>query len=407
MLTFKYTAKNSETGETVVSEVQAQSEQAAAKLLVKQHLMPVSLELKDAKKGLFGMSGGGRHKVRAKDRILYTRQLATLINAGLPLTQSLRTVGEQTPNKTLQAANAQVVADVEGGSTLAAAFAKHPKIFNNIYIQLISAGEASGTLDESLIRIATQQEKDAAVLSKIRGALIYPVIVIVVIIGVLIFMLTTVVPQIETLYADLNRDLPLLTRLLVGTSRIFTDFWFVVIPVVAIAFYLVRVWAKTEGGTSVFDRLRLRIPLFGPMFMKLYMARFARTAHTLLAAGVPLLETLRITAEAINNVHVEASINHAATRVKGGKALSDSLTGDSNFMPLVPQMIKIGEQSGSLDAMLEKVATYYEDELDAQIKTISTIIEPILMVILAVMAAIVIAAVLLPVYGLVGQSVSF
>lgn len=407
MLTFKYTAKNSETGETVVSEVQAQSEQAAAKLLVKQHLMPISLELKDAKKGLFGMSGGGRHKVRAKDRILYTRQLATLINAGLPLTQSLRTVGEQTPNKTLQAANAQVVADVEGGSTLAAAFARHPKIFNNIYIQLISAGEASGTLDESLIRIATQQEKDAAVLSKIRGALIYPIIVIVVIIGVLIFMLTTVVPQIETLYADLNRDLPLLTRLLVGTSRIFTDFWFVVIPVIAIAFYLLRVWAKTEGGTSVFDRLRLRIPLFGPMFMKLYMARFARTAHTLLAAGVPLLETLRITAEAINNVHVEAAINRAATRVKGGKALSDSLAGDSHFLTLVPQMIKIGEQSGSLDAMLEKVATYYEDELDAQIKTISTIIEPILMVILAVMAAIVIAAVLLPVYGLVGQSVSF
>lgn len=403
MLTFEYKARDTKTGDTVEAEVQAQSEQAAAKILMKQDLIPITINLK-GKKGRLSIGRGG--KVRAKDRILFTRQLATLINAGLPLTQSLRTVGEQTSSKNLQIANSQIVSDVEGGTSLAEAFAKHPKIFNNIYIQLVAAGEASGTLDESLERIATQQEKDAAVLSKIRGALIYPAIVIVVIVLVMVFMLTTVVPQIESLYRDLNRQLPFITKIMVAASRLITDFWYLMIPFLLAVFYLGRLYFKTQGGRYVIDKVKMKVPLFGPLFMKLYMARFCRTGSILLGAGVQMLEMLRITADSINNLHIEEAINRAAVKVKGGKALSDSLADNPNFLSLVPQMIKIGEQSGSIDGMMAKTASYYEDELDNQVKSISTIIEPLLMVMLAIMASLVIGAVLLPVYGLVGQSIT-
>lgn len=403
MLTFTYKARDSKTGDVVEAEVQSQSEQAAAKILMEQDLVPISINLK-GKKSKLSLGHGG--KVKAKDRVLYTRQLATLINAGLPLTQSLRTVGEQTNSKNLQIANAQIVSDVEGGVALAEAFAKHPKIFNNIYIQLVAAGEASGTLDESLERIATQQEKDAAVLSKIRGALIYPAIVVTVIMLVMVFMLTTVVPQIETLYRDLNRELPFITQLLVTASSLLTDFWYLMIPFILAGAYMVRLYLKTQGGRVVIDRVKMRVPLFGPLFMKLYMARFCRTGSILLGAGVQMLEMLRITADSINNLHVEGAINRATAKVKGGKALSDSLADNPNFLSLVPQMIRIGEQSGSIDGMMAKTASYYEDELDEQIKAISTIIEPLLMVMLAIMASVVIGAILLPVYGLVGQSIT-
>lgn len=403
MITFEYTARDKDSRKVVKSEVQAQSEQAAARLLVEQNLIPLSIKNVDQKRGVLGKFGG---HVKTKDRILYTRQLATLINAGLPLTQALHTVGEQIPNDRLKTINSEIISDIEGGSRLSDAFAKHTKVFNEIYIQLVAAGEASGTLDESLERIASQQEKDAAVLSKIRGAMVYPLIVIIVISMVMIFMLTTVVPQIKTLYEDLGRDLPFVTQMLVTVSDFITNFWYVIIGMIVGLVYFLRSYAHTESGGFLIDKVKMRAPLFGKLFVKLYMARFSRTGATLLKAGVPILEMLKITANSINNVHVEASINQAATKVKGGKALSVSLENDPNFLPLVSQMIGIGEKSGAIEEMMSKTATYYEDELDNQIKAISTIIEPALMVILAVMAGTIIGAILLPVYGLVGQSVT-
>lgn len=400
---YVYTAKDQTNGQLVKSEIQAQSEQAAAKTLIQQNMIPISIKAKSKQSKFLG---GLRGRVKPKDRVLYTRQLSTLIGAGLPLAQSLRTVGEQTTNETLVAANGQIISDVEGGKSLADAFAKHPKIFNTIYVQLIAAGEVSGTLDKSMERVATQQEKDAEIISKIRGAMIYPLIVVVVIFGVVIFMLTTVVPQIEILYRDLKVDLPFLTKILVGASRILTNFWYLLVPIMVGTIFGIRVYSKTEGGRIAFDKFKMKVPLFGRLFMKLYMARFSRTGSTLMAAGVPLLDMLNITAGAINNYHVAGSIQRASIKVKGGKALSDSLESDPNFLSLVPQMLRIGENSGSIDAMMEKTAIYYEQELDNEIKTISTIIEPVLMIILAIMAAIVIAAILLPVYGLVNQTLT-
>jgi type IV pilus assembly protein PilC len=225
--------------------------------------------------------------------------------------------------------------------------------------------------------------------------------VLVVIFGVLAFMLFTVVPQVEKLYHDLRKTLPFITQIMVSTADFFSKFWWLVIILLGIGVYFFMQFLKTENGIHFKDNLKLNVPLFGKMFRKLYMARFARTGQTLLATGVAMLDMLRITSESVNNSIVAQSIDRAAEKVKGGKALSIALKPEDYILPLVPQMIKIGEQSGKIDEMLGKTAQVYEDELDEEIKTISTAIEPILMVVLAVVAGGMVAAILLPIYSLV------
>jgi type IV pilus assembly protein PilC len=401
VLTYEYTAHKTESGEMVKAEVQAESERAAAKLLMSQGLFPVSIDVKGSG-GLLAKSGLG-NRVGTKDRVIFTRQLSTLINAGLPLTQSLRTVTEQIQNKALHDVVVQVVSDVESGVSLSQAFAKYPKVFNTIYVSLVAAGEASGSLDKALERIAAQQEKDAAIVSKIRGALIYPVIVLGVIVAVLVFMLTTVLPQVGGLYKDLHKELPLLTKVLLAISSFITHFWFLVVIAAGAAVFGGRSFIQTPTGRSLADNFKLNMPIFGRIFRKVYMARFARTLGTLLASGIPMLEALRIVKNAISNTHVEDTLEKSMQRVKGGKALSATLENQSTFLTLVPQMIKIGEQSGAIDSMLDRVATYYENEVDEEVKNISTTIEPLLMVVLGVVVGGVIAAILLPVYSLVGN----
>lgn len=403
MLTYKYSARNAATGEKIHAEVQAENERAAAKLITSQGLTPIDIELAG------GKSGPGKffNKVRPKDRILFARQLSTLINAGLPLLQSLRAVNNQTESKQLKVIINQISTDVEGGSSFSDALAKHPETFNKIFISLIAAGETSGTLDAALERIANQQEKDAEIISKVRGAMVYPIIVILVMVGVLGFMIVSVLPQVEVLYDGLGgaNQLPILTRVLLAISNFTTKFWWVILIILAVLAFLTTKWARTGAGKQFIDKAKLRTPPLGTLFMKVYMARFARTSQTLIASGVPLLQVLEITAQSINNVHVEDSLKSAAEKVKGGKALSESLEGDPNFLPLVPDMLKIGEQSGAIEAMTGKVADYYEKEVDQQIKTISTIIEPVLMVMLGIVAFIIVAAVLLPIYGLAGKTI--
>jgi type IV pilus assembly protein PilC len=346
------------------------------------------------------------NRITAKDRILFSRQLSTLINAGLPLLQSLRNVGNQTQRKALQIVINQVISDIEGGSALSAALAKHPEVFNNVYISLIAAGETSGTLDDALERLATQQEKDAEILGKVKGAMIYPMIVIGVMGLVVGFMIIKVLPQVKVLYEGLpGANLPLVTKVLLAVSDFAVEYWWVVLIMIGLAAFFTSRWARTLGGKQVIDKLKMTMWPIGPLFMKLYMARFARTGTTLVASGVPLIQMLEITGKSIDNVHIETSLTRAIEKVKGGKALSDSIANDQNFLPLVPDMLRIGEQSGAVEDMLAKTADYYEKEVDAQIRAISTIIEPVLMVVLGVFAFIIVAAVLLPVYGLAGKSI--
>ncbi|MCA9329194.1 type II secretion system F family protein, partial [Candidatus Saccharibacteria bacterium] len=362
MLTYEYTARNSKTGEKVKSEVAAESEQAAAKLIQQQGLSPLSIKPQlGADKGIGKLTS----RIKIADKVLFSRQLATLINAGLPLVQSLRNVASQTQNKALKSIINQVITDVEGGSALSAALGRHPNAFDRVFVSMVAAGEASGTLDKALERLADQQEKDAEIISKVKGAMIYPAVVMGVMMLVVGFMIVKVLPQVEVLYNDLpGATLPLVTRILLAVSHAITRFWYIVIVATALAGFVLGRWAKTTSGKEFFDKLKMTAWPIGRLFMKVYMARFSRTGATLISSGVPLLQMLQITGEAINNVHIESSLRRASEKVKGGKALSDSLEGDSNFLPLVPNMLRIGEQSGALESMLEKVADYYEKEVD-------------------------------------------
>ena len=400
MKKYDYEARDSASNKIVKSVVQADSENAAAKLLTAQGFVPLKIELQDDKTNFFARFSG---RITTKDRVVFTRQLATLIGAGLPLAQSLRTVQEQTTNKRMQEIVQEIISDVEGGKSLSDSFAKHPEAFNKVYAALISAGETSGTMDDSLKRLAAQQEKEAAMMSKIRGAMMYPSIVLVVIILVIGFMLFTVVPQVEGLYRDLNKGLPFVTLMMIKTANFFSSLWWLVILAMIIGGYFLAQYLKTEQGIRTKDTFKLNVPMFKGMFRKMYMARFARTGQVLLSTGVPMLDMLRITSDAVNNVIISESILRASDKVKGGKALSASLSNEDYFLAMVPQMIKIGEQSGKIDEMMGKTAQVYEDELDEEIRALSTAIEPVLMVFLAIVAGTMVAAILLPIYSLVGN----
>ncbi len=400
MRKFNYEAKDVSTGQVVKSVVQAESESAAAKLLIAQGFAPKNISEIDESGSLIDRITG---RITIKDKVVFTRQLATLLGAGLPLAQSLRTVMEQTENKRFKSVIDDIITSVEGGKSLTESFGKHADVFGNVFLALVSAGEASGTLDDALRRIAAQQEKDAAMMSKIRGAMTYPIIVLVVILLVVGFMLFTVVPQVEKLYKDMHQSLPFITQILVGTAHFIMNFWWVVVLALIVIGYFTKQYLQTENGIKVKDTFKLNVPLFGGMFRTLYMARFCRTGQTLLTTGVPMLDMLGITEKAVNNTIIAKSIDRAAEKVKGGKPLSVALKPEEYILPFVPQMISIGEQSGKIDDMMGKAAQVYEDELDEKIKAISTAIEPLLMVVLAIVAGGLVGAILLPIYGLVNN----
>jgi type IV pilus assembly protein PilC len=398
MRKFSYEARDQASNKITKATVQADSENAAAKLLLAQGLTPLNIKEQTEGNGLLAKITG---RITTKDKIVFTRQLATLIGAGLPLSQSMKTILDQTQNKKMQSIVQEISVSIDAGKTLLESFSKYPDVFDVVFLALVGAGEVSGTLDQSLQRVANQQEKDAAMMSKIKGALTYPVIVLFVIFGVLAFMLLTVVPQVEKLYKDLRQTLPALTQAMVNAANFLVNYWWIAIIAVVITIYLTIQYFHTDSGKKMSDLIKLKVPLFGPLFQKLYTARFMRTGQTLLSTGVSMLDMLRITGEGVNNSIVQKSISQAAEVVKGGKALSDALQPQPFIPSLVPQMIKIGEQSGRIDEMMGKTAQVYEDELDNQVRTISTLIEPVLMVVLAVVAGGMVAAILFPIYSLI------
>lgn len=402
MLSYRYTARNTATGQEIKAEVQADSEDSAAKLIRAEGYVPIEISVSS---GGFSLLGNKFKRVKTKDKVLFSRQLSTLLNAGLPLVQSLRNVNAQTTSKPLKVVIGQVITDVEAGSTLANSMGKHPDVFNAVYLSLIAAGEASGTLDQALERLANQQEKDADIASKVKGAMIYPLIILVVMAAVVVFMLVKVLPQVKQIYSSTpGAQLPLITTVLMAVSDFIVHFWWIVaIVLVLIAIFTSR-WARTIGGKQLIDTLKMRAWPVGPLFMKMYMARFARTGTTLIGSGVPLIQVLEITANAVNNVHIGNSIQAASEKVRAGKSLGDALQNDPNFLDLVPNMLKIGEQSGSMEQMLGKAADYYEKELDNEIKNIQTLIEPVMMILMGLVAFAIVGAVLLPIYNLASQS---
>ena len=385
--TYSYKARDTSTGKIVRGTIQGNTEAAAGRALMAQGLVPLG-DLKVAGEGPLSNMGT---RVSSKDLVVFTRQLATMLNAGLPLAQSLAMAGEQSNSKSLKTIIGDVVASVNGGASLSDSLKRYPKAFNNVYVAIVQAGETSGTMDKSLERLADQQEHDADQRSKILGAMIYPAIVLVVIIAVVVFMLVTLIPEVVNMYNDLGKTLPVSTMILMNIVNFFGKWWYIILAALAVVIFFSHRWHETPEGKKSSDTFKLNIPGFGQLFRKLYMARFSRTAEVLLQSGV-------------NNSAVEEEILQAVGKVKNGKPLSDALSNQDYILPFVPQMIRIGETSGSIDVMLAKVADYYDKEVDNAIAAINTLIEPVLMVLMAFMIGFIVLAVLLPIYGLTDTS---
>src|SRR5215208_1757322 len=397
MAAYTYDAINAQ-GFELSGEVHAPDLAAAREQLRSRGLLPQRLVEKSA-------SGeGGRSafkKVKQKSLQVFSRQLATMIEAGVSIVAALVTLEEQTDDKYLAEVLGEVRADVEAGMVFSAALARHPKVFNRLFIAMVEAGESSGTLDAVLDRIATQIEKETQIKRRVKGAMVYPAVVISFATLVLIFMLLFIVPVFEKVFADLGGELPTPTKIVMAVSTALRDWWFVIFPLLIAAVFGARRWKRTERGRQTWDQFKLGIPMkIGDVVQKVALARFARTLSTLVAAGVDIIRALEITGATSGNWVVERSLANVRERVHEGAAISVPLAENDIFPPMVSAMVRIGEETGELDNMLGKVADFYEDEVDSSIQSLTAIIEPILMICVGAMVGTIVIAMYLPMFKL-------
>jgi type IV pilus assembly protein PilC len=391
MLTFNYTAKEI-SGELQKGEIEAENESTAAKLLMGRGLTPISVTT--GAKTDFDFF----NKIALKDKVIVARQLSTMISAGLPISQSLKTLEEQTNKKNLKAILEQVSASVEGGSKLSEALARFPKLFNGLDIAIIGAGEESGNLDKSLKRLADQLEKEQSLLRKVQGALVYPIILVVVAFGFLIAMSVFVMPQMETLYSSFNKSLPIPTQLMIGFSHFLTTYWYLAIAMVGAIVLGWIAFIRTPVGRSFWDGVKIEIPGIKTLMIKLYVARITRTLSGLISSGVPVQDALRITSFSVGNVHYEESLLEVTEKVKGGGLLSAALKDDRLYPVVMPQMITVGEKTGEIDSMLSNLADYFDEEVDTAVKNITELIMPFSIIFLGLLIGGVLVSTLLPIY---------
>jgi type IV pilus assembly protein PilC len=344
--------------------------------------------------------GGG---IKSKDIAVFTRQFSVMIDAGLPLVQCLDILGQQQDNKAFQKVILQVRQDVEAGSSLAEAMRKHPQAFDDLYVNMVAAGEAGGILDTILQRLASYIEKNVKLKSQVRSALVYPVAVITIAIIVVYIILWKVIPVFATLFEGLGTQLPFLTQVIVNVSRFIGNFWWLIILVVIGIIFALRQYYQTDAGRYQIDKFLLRLPVIGALLRKIAVARFCRTLATLLSSGVAILESLDITARTAGNAVLEESILQVRKDVEEGKTLAEPLVRTEQFPPMVCQMIGVGEQTGAMDTMLSKIADFYEDEVDAAIEGMMALLEPVMIAFLGVVIGIIVVAMYLPMFSLISQ----
>jgi type IV pilus assembly protein PilC len=398
MAAFTYDAINAQgfelSGEIYAPDLSAAREQLRSRGLLPQRLVerPTAGE---------GGARGAFKKVKPKSLQVFSRQLATMIEAGVSVVGALVTLEEQTDDKYLSDVIADVRAEVEAGMVLSTALARHPKVFNRLFIAMVEAGESSGTLDTVLDRIATQIEKETQIKRRVKGAMVYPAVVITFATLVLTFMLLFIVPVFQKVFDDLGGELPAPTKIVMALSTTLRDWWFVIFPLLIAAVFGARRWKRTERGRQTWDRFKLRIPMkIGDVVQKVALARFARTLSTLVAAGVDIIRALEITGATSGNWVVEESLANVRERVHEGAAISVPLAENEIFPPMVSAMVRIGEETGELDNMLAKVADFYEDEVDSSIQSLTSIIEPILMIGVGAMVGTIVIAMYLPMFKL-------
>ena len=338
-------------------------------------------------------------KVKPKALQIFARQLATMIEAGVSVVQALVTLEEQTDDAFLAETLADVRADVESGLVLSRALARHPKVFDRLFVSMVEAGESSGTLDDVLDRVATQIEKATQLKRRVRGAMVYPAVVISFATLVLIFMLLFIIPVFVKVFEDLDGELPTLTQWVMHASNLLRGYWYIIFPAMIGAFFGLRKLKRTEQGSQKWDRFKLRIPMkIGDVVKKVALARFSRTLSTLVAAGVDIVQALEITGTTAGNYVIESGLADVSKQVQEGARISEPLGENPIFPPMVSQMVKIGEETGELDKMLGKIADFYEDEVDASIQALTSIIEPILMIGVGIMVGTVVISMYLPMF---------
>ena len=399
MTNFAYKALDAR-GAQAAGEIEGESKAAVAAALRSRGL--TVLDLNEVKQGWGQITIGGR--IKSKDLTVFSRQFATMVNSGLSMLRCLYVLEEQTPNKKLATVITEVRADVEAGISLSDSLEKHPRVFSKLYVSMVRAGELGGILDEVLNRLATQLEKEDSIRRAVKSAMVYPILIgsfaIIVLLGMVLFL----IPIFAGMYRDLgNAKLPFLTRIMMGVSNAMLAFpWdiLILVAIIAAVYGLIRL-KRTDRGTHAWDRMKLHIPMgIGEIIRKLAVARFSRTLGTLITSGVPILQAIEITGQAAGNAVIEDAMEDVQQSVKEGQSITAPLERVSVFPAMVTQMISVGEETGSLDAMLNKIADFYEDEVNAAVKSLTSILEPILMLFVGGLVGLVVISMYLPIFNM-------
>ncbi len=383
-------------GKTIKGELEAADEKIAEIQLKRRNLTVKKLKIKP--KDLFENVSFMQPKVTKKDLVIFTRQFSTMIDAGLPLVQGITILSEQMENKTFKRILTEVVKDVEGGASLAESLGKHPDVFDDLFVNLVAAGEVGGILDTILQRLAAYIEKLEKLKGQIKSAMTYPIVVVAIAIIVISVILIFVIPVFEAMFADFGSALPVPTQVVVDLSRFFKGNFHYVLGALFVFFFLFKKYKKTESGKKNIDTLSLKLPIFGPLLKKVAIARFSRTLGTMISSGVPILDGLEIVAKTSGNVVLEEIIYEVRSSISEGQTIAEPLSENDIFPSMVVQMISVGETTGALDTMLEKIADFYDDEVDAAVDALTSMLEPILMVFLGGSIGGLVIAMYLPIF---------
>src|SRR5687767_10416874 len=395
MASFMYTARDAK-GELKSATVEATSREEAISQLKKQRLNVIKID-EAARKKKPG-------KVGMRDIVIFTRQFSTMINSGLPLVQAMGILAEQSENPNLREITKQVVFDVESGNTVADALRKHPSAFSELYVNMVAAGEAGGILDTILMRLAVFMEKNDALVRKVKGAMIYPGVIMTVAAGAIIVLLVFVIPTFQRMFAEVGIPLPLPTRIVIGMSQLLQSYWWAIGGAVIGLFYIVKQYYATQDGKLVIDRLMLKAPVLGDVLRKSAVSRFTRTLGTLIGSGVSILDGLEITAKTSGNRVIQDAIMESRTSIAGGETISAPLKKSQVFPPMVISMINVGEQTGGLDEMLSKIADFYDEEVDAAVSGLLALMEPVMIVFLGIVVGGMVVAMYLPIFDMVNAA---
>jgi len=393
MPAFTYTARTVN-GELRTATIDAPSREDVVAQLRRQRLSIVKVD-EDTK------PKKARGSIKMRDIVIFTRQFSTMINAGLPLVQALDILAKQSENKALAAATRELVFDVESGHTVADALAKHPNAFSDLYVNMVAAGEAGGILDTILLRLATFMEKNDALIRKVKGAMIYPGVIMSVAAIAITVLLLFVIPVFEQMFASVGLALPLPTRIVIGISKFLKTYWYIVGAALGALVWLVRRYYKTPGGKLAIDRFLLRTPVLGDVLRKSAVSRFTRTLGTLISSGVSILDGLEITAKTAGNRVIQDAIMQSRASIAGGDTIAAPLQKSAVFPPMVISMIAVGEQTGGLDEMLSKIADFYDEEVDAAVSGLLALLEPVMIVFLGVVVGGMVVAMYLPIFDMI------